>query len=80
MKPSSAFARTRRAALAWVCTCAAILMPTLALAYDTPETRAAMARQGNIIHPSTPEAAAQYLRSELARYAVLAKKAGITLD
>ena len=49
-------------------------------AYDTPETKAAMAKQGNVIHPSTPEAAAQYLRSEMTRYAALAKKAGITLD
>ena len=39
-----------------------------------------MAKQGNIIHPSTPEAAAQYLRSEMVRYAALAKKTGITLD
>ncbi|ABM36437.1 tripartite tricarboxylate transporter substrate binding protein [Polaromonas naphthalenivorans] len=51
-----------------------------ALAYDTPETKAAMARQGNIIHPGTPEAAALYFRSEMARYAALAKKAGISLD
>ncbi|MDB5742590.1 MAG: hypothetical protein JWR68_905 [Polaromonas sp.] len=49
-------------------------------AYDTPETKEAMAKQGNIIKPSTPEAAAQYLRSEMARYAALAKKSGITLD
>lgn len=49
-------------------------------AYDTPETKAAMVKQGNIIHPSTPEAAALYFRSEMARYAALAKKAGISLD
>ena len=39
-----------------------------------------MAKQGNIIKPSTPEAAALYFRSEMARYAALAKKAGISLD
>jgi tripartite-type tricarboxylate transporter receptor subunit TctC len=49
-------------------------------AYNTPEMKEAMSKQGNVINPSTPEAAAQYLRSEMARYAVLAKKAGITLD
>lgn len=49
-------------------------------AYDTPETKEAMTRQGNIIHPSTPEAAALYFRSEMSRYAALAKKAGISLD
>lgn len=52
----------------------------LVAAFDTAETREAMGKQGNIIHPSTPEAAAQYLRSEMTRYAALAKKAGITLD
>ncbi|UUZ64188.1 tripartite tricarboxylate transporter substrate binding protein [Polaromonas sp. P1-6] len=49
-------------------------------AYNTPETKDAMAKQGNVIHPSTPEAAAQYFRSEMTRYAALAKKAGISLD
>jgi tripartite-type tricarboxylate transporter receptor subunit TctC len=49
-------------------------------AFNTPEVKEAMAKQGNVINPSTPEAATQYLRSEMARYAVLAKKAGIALD
>jgi tripartite-type tricarboxylate transporter receptor subunit TctC len=49
-------------------------------AYDTPETKAAMAKQGNIIKPSTPEEAALYFRSEMTRYAALAKKAGVSLD
>lgn len=49
-------------------------------AYNTPETKDAMAKQGNVIHPSTPDAAAQYFRSEMTRYAALAKKAGISLD
>ncbi len=49
-------------------------------AFNTPEVKEAMAKQGNVIHPSTPEAAAQSMRSEMARYAALAKKAGITLD
>jgi hypothetical protein len=42
--------------------------------------RAAMARQENIIAPTTPEAAAQMLKSEQERYARLVKKANITLD
>ncbi len=37
-----------------------------------------MARQENIIAPSTPEAAVQFFRSEQERYARLVKKAGIT--
>lgn len=49
-------------------------------AYNTPEVKEAMAKQGNVVNPSTPEAAARYLRSEMARYAALAKKAGIVLD
>jgi tripartite-type tricarboxylate transporter receptor subunit TctC len=49
-------------------------------AYDTPETREAMVRQGNLIHPGTPEAAAAFFKSEMSRYAALAKKAGIALD
>jgi tripartite-type tricarboxylate transporter receptor subunit TctC len=49
-------------------------------AFNTDEVKEAMAKQGNGIHPSTPEAAAIYFRSEMMRYAALAKKAGITLD
>lgn len=49
-------------------------------AYNTPETKAAMAKQGNLIKPSTPEAAALYFRSEMTRYAALAKKSGVSLD
>ncbi|SDO35392.1 Tripartite-type tricarboxylate transporter, receptor component TctC [Rhodoferax sp. OV413] len=49
-------------------------------AYTSPEVKEAMAKQGNVINPTTPEAAVQYFRTEMARYAVLAKKSGITLD
>lgn len=49
-------------------------------ALATPEVKEAMARQGNVINPSTPEAAAAYFRSEQERYARLVKKAAISLD
>jgi tripartite-type tricarboxylate transporter receptor subunit TctC len=49
-------------------------------AFNTQEVKEAMAKQGNMIHPSTPEAAAAYFKTEINRYAALAKKAGITLD
>ena len=49
-------------------------------AFDTPEVKEAMAKQGNDIHPSTPEAAAAFFRSEVAKYAKLVKKAGVQLD
>jgi tripartite-type tricarboxylate transporter receptor subunit TctC len=49
-------------------------------AFADAEVRAAMARQENIINPSTPEAAAQTLKSEQDRYARLVKKANIALD
>jgi tripartite-type tricarboxylate transporter receptor subunit TctC len=52
----------------------------VAAAFADPEVKQAMAKQDNVIHPSTPEAAAQFFRSEQERYARLVKKAGITLE
>ena len=52
----------------------------LAAAFATPEVQEAMAKQGNAIRVSTPEAAGQHLRAELDKYARLVKKAGIKVD
>jgi tripartite-type tricarboxylate transporter receptor subunit TctC len=52
----------------------------VAAAFATPEVTEIMARQGNTINVSTPEYAAQFFRSELAKYAKLVKKAGIELQ
>ena len=49
-------------------------------AFAAPEVKDAMARQGNTIDIGTPEAAAQFFRSEMAKYAKLVKKAGIELQ
>lgn len=49
-------------------------------AFATPEAKEAMARQENLINPSSPEAAVQFFRSEQERYGRLVKKANITLD
>ena len=49
----------------------------VAAAFAAPEVSDAMARQGNSINPSSPEAAAQFFRSELAKYARLVKAAGV---
>lgn len=49
-------------------------------AFAMAETREAMARQENVINPMSPEASAQFFRSEQERYARLVKKANITLD
>ena len=49
-------------------------------AFSDPELKAAMTRQDNFIHPTPPEAAAQFLQAEQNRYARLVKQAGITLD
>ena len=49
-------------------------------AMATPEVKEAMAKQGNDINPTTPEAAAAYFRSEQDKYAKLVKKAGVKLD
>ena len=51
---------------------------TAALA--TPEVKEAMAKQGNVINPTTPEAATAYFRSEQDKYAKLVKKAGVKID
>ena len=49
-------------------------------AFDAPDVRAAMAKQQNVIAPTSPEAAAAFFRSEQARYAELVRKAGIKLE
>jgi len=51
-----------------------------AAAFGSPEVQDAMARQGNTLNVSTPEVAAQFFRSELAKYADLVKKAGLELQ
>jgi tripartite-type tricarboxylate transporter receptor subunit TctC len=45
-----------------------------------PEVKEAMAKQGNVLNPTTPEAAADYFRSEQERYAKLVKKANVKVD
>ena len=49
-------------------------------AFATPELREAMATQGNVINPTSPDASAQFFRSEMTKYANLVKKAGVTID
>ena len=49
-------------------------------AFTSPEVAEAMARQGNVIKPTSPEEAAKFFRSEAARYAQLARKANVSLD
>lgn len=49
-------------------------------AFNDADVKAVMAKQDNFINPTTPEAAAQFFKSEQERYARLVKKAGITLD
>ena len=56
------------------------LHAAIVAAFDAPETREAMAKQENIIKPMTPEASAQYFKSEHERYAKLVKKANIVAD
>nr|WP_145545497.1 tripartite tricarboxylate transporter substrate binding protein [Variovorax boronicumulans] len=48
--------------------------------FASPEVVEAMARQGNLIRPTSPEDAAKFFRSEAARYAALARKANVSLD
>jgi tripartite-type tricarboxylate transporter receptor subunit TctC len=56
------------------------IMRAIQPALATPEVREAMARQGNAIAPTTPEVAAKYFRSELARYGALVRKAGLKAE
>lgn len=49
-------------------------------AFNDPEVKAAMARQDNFISPTSPEAAAQFFKSEQERYARIVKKAGIAME
>ena len=49
-------------------------------AFATPAVQEAMARQGNTINISTPDYAAQYFRSEMAKYARLVKIANVELQ
>lgn len=49
-------------------------------AWAAPDVKEAMAKQENIIRPSSPEEAARFFRSEQARYAKLVEKAGVKLD
>lgn len=48
--------------------------------FASPEVAEAMASQGNVIRPTSPEQAARFFRSEAARYAALARKAKVVLD
>jgi tripartite-type tricarboxylate transporter receptor subunit TctC len=49
-------------------------------AFNDPDVKAAMAKQENFIHPTTPEGAAQFMKAEQERYAKLVAKAQIRLD
>jgi tripartite-type tricarboxylate transporter receptor subunit TctC len=46
-------------------------------AFNSPELKETMAKQGNTIAMTSPEQAQAFFRSELAKYAALVKKAGI---
>jgi tripartite-type tricarboxylate transporter receptor subunit TctC len=49
-------------------------------AFATPEVKEAMAKQGNDINISTPEAADRFFRAEAERYAKLIRKIGLKID
>jgi tripartite-type tricarboxylate transporter receptor subunit TctC len=49
-------------------------------AFNAPEVKETMAKQGNVINVSSTEYAQGFFRSELAKYAALVKKAGVELQ
>ena len=51
----------------------------LVTAFEAPEVKEAMAKQGNVIHVTTPEQALNTFKTEGARLGALVKKAGVTL-
>jgi tripartite-type tricarboxylate transporter receptor subunit TctC len=56
------------------------LHAAIVAAFNMPETRDAMAKQENIINPMTPEASAQFFKTEQERYAKLVRKANIVAE
>ncbi|MGJ7484089.1 tripartite tricarboxylate transporter substrate binding protein [Variovorax sp. LT2P21] len=56
------------------------LHDAIVVAFNDPEVKAAMAKQDNFIHPSTPEAALKFFKSEQARYGELVKKANVQVE
>jgi tripartite-type tricarboxylate transporter receptor subunit TctC len=53
------------------------LHTAFATAFATPEVKEAMAKQGNTINVTSPEAALTHFKTELVKYAALVKKAGV---
>lgn len=49
-------------------------------AFNDPEVQAAMAKQDNVIKPSSPEAARLFLKAEQERFAKIVAKANVKLD
>lgn len=52
----------------------------LIAAFNDPTVKATMAKQDNFINPMSPQASAQYLKSEQDRFAKLVAKADVKLD
>ena len=52
----------------------------LIAAFNDPTVKATMAKQDNFINPMTPQASAQFLKSEQERFAKLVAKADVKLD
>jgi tripartite-type tricarboxylate transporter receptor subunit TctC len=48
--------------------------------FDTPEARKAMAEQQNVIHPMSVADSRNFFATEIQRYALLVKQAGVQLD
>ena len=56
------------------------LHEAITTAFNDPAVKAAMAKQDNFITPTSPQVAAQYLKTEQDRYAKLVAKANVKLD
>lgn len=48
-------------------------------ACSSPDVKDAMTKQGNTVNPSSPDVAARFFRTEIAKYARRLKKTGVEL-
>jgi tripartite-type tricarboxylate transporter receptor subunit TctC len=49
-------------------------------ALASPDVQDAMAKQGNVINPTTPDVATTFFRTEQERYAQIVRKANVHVD
>jgi tripartite-type tricarboxylate transporter receptor subunit TctC len=49
-------------------------------AFDSPDVKEAMAKQGNTVNILSTEASAEFMKAEMKKFADLVKKIGLKID